>query len=326
MVKARSMEFIRDKANLVWSLVFPVILVGGLALAFSGNGDKVFKIGIIGNPETASLTSINEIEFITYPDELDTRKNAEKKLLQHQLDLLIDPISKTYQVNSESSKSIMAERILKAELPEYSGNQLNGKPIRYVDWVVPGIIGMNMVFSTLFGVGYVIVRYRKNGVLKRLKATPVAALNFLSAQAFSRLVIVLSTTLVVFLGTNLVLKFTMNGSWLDLLILYTLGVSALISLGLVIASRFKNEEVTNGIINLLVFPMMLLSEVFFSLEGAPDWLKQGAQFLPLTPLIDGARKIMLDGAGLWDLLPQMGILGGITVICLFLSAKLFRWD
>lgn len=323
MVRARSMEFIRDRANLIWSIGFPVIMVAGLALAFSGSGDKVFKIGVLGTPAPGFSVSA-QMDFVTYSPQ--DRDLAEKKLSQHQIDLLILPQDKALLFNPQSPRSLVASKLLQGELPQLTPGEISGTPVRYVDWVVPGIIAMNMVFSSLFGVGFVIVRYRKNGVLKRLKATPVAALNFLSAQAVSRLVIVLSTGTVVFALTNLFLGFTMNGSWLDLVLLFTLGALCLISLGLVLASRFRNEEVSNGLINLLVFPMMMLSEVFFSLEGAPEWLRQGAQFLPLTPIIEGARKIMLDGAGLWELLPQLGLLGGFTLLFLFLAARLFRWD
>jgi hypothetical protein len=124
---------------------------------------------------------------------------------------------------------------------------------------------MNMMFSCLFGVGFVLVRYRKNGVLKRMKATPVSPLNFVSAQAVSRLMIVLITSVVVFSGTNLFLRFVMKGSWLNLLLLTALSIMCMIALGLVFASRIKSEELASGLLNLVTFPMLILSGVFFSL-------------------------------------------------------------
>lgn len=326
MVKARSMEFIRDRATLVWSLAFPLLMVGGLALAFNNQGEKVFKVGITGSSDLGLVSVLPELDLISYSQENQQDLLPEKKLRNHQIDALLLPDEQTLVFNPQSAKSRMALKILAAQLPGFVTREAAGKAVRYVDWAVPGIIAMNMAFSTLFGVGFVLVRYRKNGVLKRLKATPVSALNFLTAQAVSRLLIVLATGTAVFLAANLILGFTMNGSWLDLLLLFVLGITAMISLGLVLASRMKSEEVSNGVLNLLVFPMMLLSEVFFSLEGAPEWIRQTAQFLPLTPLIDGARKIMLEGAGLLDLLPQVGILGALAVICTLAAARLFRWD
>ena len=324
MVQARTMEFVRDRANLTWSLIFPVVLVAGLALAFSGDGERVFKIGTRG--EVAPVLKVTEVEEIPYGVGDEALVQAEKKLLQHMIDLLVDLEKQELVVNKESQKSTLSLRIFQEEFPTYKTREVRGQPIRYLDWVVPGVIGMNMLFSCLFGVGYVLVRYRKNGVLKRMKATPVGAFTFLSAQALSRLLIVLGTSTLVFFGTNLALGFTMKGSWFDLFLYYALGVFSIIALGLVVASRFKNEEVTNGILNLIIFPMVILSQVFFSLEGAPDFVQTAASFLPLSPIISGARQIMLEGAGLGDLWPQMLYMGGLTAAFLTLGAWLFRWD
>lgn len=209
---------------------------------------------------------------------------------------------------------------------QFTERQVSGEPIRYVDWLVPGVIGMNMMFSCLFGVGFVIVRYRKNGVLKRLKATPVSAMNFVSAQAASRLVIVLVTSAFVFAGTNVFLNFMMKGSYLNLLLLTALAIVSMISVGLVFASRLKSEELASGLMNLVTFPMLILSGVFFSLEGSPRILQQVSRALPLTHFISGARAIMLEGAGFVDIMPHVAFLAVLTVALLTLSAFLFRWE
>ncbi len=208
----------------------------------------------------------------------------------------------------------------------FTEKKVSGRPTRYVDWLVPGVIGMNMMFSSLFGVGYVIVRYRKNGVLKRLKATPVHALNFVSAQAASRLVIVLLTSVFVYAGTNLVLHFVMRGSYLNLLLLTTAGILCMISLGLVFASRMRSEELAGGVLNLVTFPMIALSGVFFSLEGSPPVLRKIATVFPLTHFTDAARKIMLDGAGLAQIAPNLLVLLGLTALFLAVSSILFKWE
>ncbi len=191
---------------------------------------------------------------------------------------------------------------------------------------MPGIIGMNMMFSCLFGIGFVLVRYRKNGVLKRFKATPVSAINFVSAQAASRLLIVIITSVLVFAGTNAFLGFTMNGSYLNLLLVTTLAIVSMISIGLVFASRLKSEELASGLMNLVTFPMLILSGVFFSLEGTPQILQSVAQILPLTHFVDAARAIMLDGAGFLEVAPNMLYLGVISVVLLFVSSLMFRWE
>ncbi|HPS44486.1 MAG TPA: ABC transporter permease, partial [Treponemataceae bacterium] len=198
--------------------------------------------------------------------------------------------------------------------------------IRYVDWLVPGVIGMNMMFSCLFGVGFVLVRYRKNGVLKRLKATPVGALNFLTAQAVSRFLIAFATSIVVYAGTNAFLHFKMEGSYLLLTVILALGILSMIALGLLFATRFKSEELASGVINLFTFPMMLFSGVFFSLEGSPAPLRNAAKAFPLTHFLDAARAVMLDGAGLSAVWPQMAILAGMSVAFIAVSTALFKWE
>ena len=175
-------------------------------------------------------------------------------------------------------------------------------------------------------VGFVLVRYRKNGVLKRLKATPVGALNFLTAQAVSRMIIVVLTSVFVFAATNFFLHFRMEGNYLTLLLVLTLGIFAMISLGLVFASRLASEELASGLMNLVTFPMMVFSGVFFSIEGSPAILRAIAKVFPLTHFLDAARAIMLDGAGLAAVWPQMAVLSGMTVLFLAVSASLFKWE
>jgi len=345
MFKARTMEFVRDRGTFFWNLLMPVFLVFGLAFAFSGGGDKLFKIAVVGTDDPGvRLPAMEQMQVIPYAEAAD----ALAKLERHQVDFVLDFNKREFAVNAESTKGRLVRELFLAQQAtgakgigvEASGSASTGNPTasafteravsgratRYVDWLVPGVIGMNMMFSSLFGVGYVIVRYRKNGVLKRLKATPVHALNFVSAQAVSRLMIVLLTSIFVFAGTNLFLHFMMRGNYFDLLILTMLGILCMISLGLVFASRMKSEEMAGGILNVITFPMLALSGVFFSLEGSPPILRTLAKGLPLTHFIEGARSIMLDGAGLVQIAPHLLVLGGLTVVFLVLSSVLFKWE
>ena len=203
---------------------------------------------------------------------------------------------------------------------------VEGDEVRYVDWVIPGVIGMNIMWGALFGIGYVIVRYRKFGVLKRLSATPVTAMEFLSAQILSRLWLLLVVNVVIFIGMDLFVDFRMYGSYLNLLLVFILGCINLICCGLVVAARISSEEVANGVLNLFSWPMMFLSGVWFSLEGAHPWMQKFAQLLPLTHVTAAARKIMIDGAGLLDIADHLLVLGLSSIILLFIGAKIFRWE
>ncbi len=333
MVYARSMEFVRDRGSFVWSLVFPIILVFGFAFAFSGNGNALFKVGVLGSPPAAAAASfmaIEQVQFIPYDGSAPGKGLASSldRLRRHELDMVLDLGSRDFYLNAQGKNASLLRRLFLADpaMAGISEKTVTGAPIRYVDWLVPGVIGMNMMFSCLFGVGFVIVRYRKNGVLKRLKATPVSALGFVSAQALSRFIIVIMTSAAVFAGTNAFLHFRMEGSWLTLMLVASLGIVSMISLGLIFAARLKNEELVNGLVNLITFPMLALSGVFFSLEGSPPILRSVAKAFPLTQVIQAARSVMLDGAGMAQIAPQLLFLAVFSAAALAISAALFKWE
>ena len=322
--KARNIEFFRDRASLSWNLVFPILLLVGFAFIFSGDGKAVYKVGVLAENKTneSAFFDTKFIDFVPYEES----EKAKLKLQQHNIDLIIDIQKQQYWVNDMSPKSYLVEKIFLSSENHYTRQVASGEKIRYVDWVLPGILGMNMMFSSLFGVGYVIVRYRKNAVLKRLKATPLTAFEFVSAQLVSRLFIVMFMSALVYAGCNLIFDFYMIGSYFDLFVIAILGAMSLISLGLLVASRSKSEELTGGLLNMTSWPMMLLSGVWFSLEGAPEIVKMSAEILPLTHLVEAARMVITEGATLADLSYQLTILSGMTLGFLALGAYLFSWN
>lgn len=323
VVKARNLEFFRDRSSLGWNLLFPILMLAGLSFIFSGDGRGVYKVGVINLPSVeSSFIETKYIDFVDY----SKAEVAITKLEHHGIDLLVDFNKQTYWVNEGAPNSYLVEKIFLNEHSTYERLITTGRTIRYVDWVLPGILGMNMMFSCLFGVGYVIVRYRKNSVLKRLKATPLTAFEFVSAQLFSRLFIVMFMSSVVYIGCNIFFDFYMLGSYLDLLIIGALGAFSLITLGLLVASRSKSEELIGGLLNLTSWPMMMLSGVWFSLEGAPSAIKAFSNFLPLTHLVTGARKIITEGASLADISFHLWCLAGMCTLFLVLGSFLFSWN
>ena len=326
---ARNREFIRDRASLAWNIVFPVLMVTGLAILFSGERVELYKVGVFGQAsENAAANNFFDTQYIDFIDATDLDA-AISKVERHQLDMLFDLNSQRYWINDSSPKGYILEKILAGSdsgSPLFNKETVSGEQVRYVDWVVPGVLAVNMMFSALFGVGYVIVRYRRAGVLRRLKATPLKPIEFLTAQVLSRLWLMVTIGVAVFIGTDYFIDFTMRGSYLDLFIIFVFGATSLISLGLVMASRTSSQELTGGLLNMLSWPMMMLSEAWFSLEGAPQWVHATAQIFPLTHLLDGARAIMIDGASLLDISLHLFILAAMTMLFLALGAALFRWE
>ncbi|MDE2235993.1 MAG: ABC transporter permease [Gammaproteobacteria bacterium] len=330
VLKARNLEFLRDRSALGWNIALPVFIVLGMWLVFSGNEKPIFKVAVFSG--AAPLASLHNdflsTRFIQFYS-VSSIQPAIRKVEHDQSDMLLDlenPAHPRYWVNQSSPKGYILEKILQGEKDlRYTRQPVSGRAIRYVDWLIPGILGMNMMFSCLFGVGYVIVRYRKNGFLKRLNATPLHAFEFIAAQVTSRLILIMCITIAVYIGTDLLIGFYMSGSYLALLLVAILGATSMISLGLLVAARVSSEEFAGGLLNLLSWPMMFLSGVWFSLQGTHPWLQRTAEFLPLTQLLEGARAVMLDGAGVLQILPQLLALAGMTIVFLAVGAASFKW-
>ncbi len=330
--KARNLEFVRDRGTLAWNILLPVVLMAGLSMAFGGDGRSMYTVGVLTDAESIDASGhpfleTQYIDFISYSDE----DLAVRKVSRHQLDLLVDfDDAHRYWVNPTAPKGYFVELALlqsdtRSPIP-LTKSEITGDPVAYTDWVLPGILGMNMMFSCLFGVGYVVVRYRKNGFLKRLRATPIRPVEFIIAQVASRLVLTLTITSVIFLGTHWALDTRMDGSYLTLLLVGFLGTICLVSLGLLVAARVTSEELAGGLLNMINWPMMLLSGVWFSLESAGSGIQALAKIFPLTHILDAARAVIIDGAGLVDIWPSLLVLIAMSLVFMTLGARFFRWD
>jgi ABC-2 type transport system permease protein len=323
---ARNKEFLRDRAALAWNLIFPFLVVFGFAYMFTVDEQDVFKVGVTEALEHP-FTETKHVQFVRLSD----HDRALGKLRRHQLDMVLaGGASPRYWINSTSPKGYLLERILwgtaGVDGPRPLKEVVEGREIRYVDWLMPGLLGMNMMFSCLFGVGYVIIRYRKNGVLRRFKATPVTAFEFISAQVGSRMLLVLAVTAIIYAGGYLVVGFQMLGSYGTLLLIFALGATSLISCGLLVASRTASEELGGGLLNLASWPMMFMSEVWFSLEGSPEWVRAAANAFPLTHVTRAARAVMNEGATFVEVLPELSVLAAMTVGFGVLGSWFFRWE
>jgi ABC-2 type transport system permease protein len=332
--QARNREFMRDRGTLAWNLILPVALMFGLSFAFSNDRDA-YTVGVLQesaeiDPAGHDFLATDYINFVAY-DDVDL---ALRKIERHQLDLLVEFGEEAkYWVNPDSPKGYFAEIALLhagSGSTELNGSihkqQITGDAVSYADWLLPGILGMNMMFSCLFGVGYVVVRYRKNGFLKRLRATPLTSLEFIIAQVASRLVLTLVITSFIYAGTHMILDTRMDGSYFTLFLIAVVGAISLVSMGLVVSARVTSEELAGGLLNLITWPMMMLSGVWFSLEGAPEAVTMAASIFPLTHVLNSARAVMLDGATLLDVAPSLLALTAISIVFFAIGAKVFRWS
>ncbi|MEW5908749.1 MAG: ABC transporter permease [Thermodesulfobacteriota bacterium] len=338
--KARNLEFFRDRSALGWNFVFPFLIVAGFGVIFGGKGYTEYKVGLApysGRIESGSSVDIpSDFKELRYTEFVgfQTLEEGLETLRHHKIDLLIriDATPFQYWVDDTSPKGYILEKAFRGSFAEMTDDlpasrmEFKGKRIRYIDWLFPGILSMNMMFSALWGVGYIVVRYRKNGVLKRLKATPLTAFEYLTAQVLSRIFLLMFTLTVVWAGCHLIFSFEVAGFYLDLFAVFFVGGLSMSAMGLLVASRGTSEEFADGVLNFITWPMMFLSEVWFSIESAPRWIKTFAQTFPLTHMLKAARMIMNDGASLRDVSLEIGILLSIALVCLTLGASLFSWN
>jgi len=322
---ARNLEFLRDRGTMIFTLLLPISLVVGMGFVFGGPARPIFKVGVIATQiDTRSHPFLQEryIDFVP----IASASEGIPKIGHQSIDLLVDlEGSPRYWVNTDAPKGYIVEKLLLAAAPGAQRQQVTGAAVRYVDWLFPGILGMNLMFSCLFGVGYVVLRYRKSGFLKRLRATPLTAFEFLTAQVLSRLCLIVLVTTILYVGIGTVIHFHSAGNVLLLLLLVLVGALSLISLGLIVAAGISSEELVGGLLNLLTWPMMLVSGIWFSLEGSPPWVRWVAHIFPLTHLLEAARAVMLDGAGLAQIAPNLIYLAVTAVVFLFIGAWAFRW-
>ena len=332
IIRARVREFYRDKTSLGWNFLFPLLIILGFSFLFSGDGKIFAKAGVVQGPVAVeSLESLERFQKSRHLDIIffENLEEGLRALERQRIDFLLNPGDGRYWVAEGAPGGYVAERFLKAadnpDKGKFSKTSVAGEGLPYVEWLFPGILGMNVMFSSLFGVGYAIVRYRKNGVLKRMSVTPLRSWEFLTAQVLSRLFLIFVNVAIVLGACTLLYGFEIRGSIWLLVPIFLLGGFALVSLSVILASRTESEEFAEGVLNLMAWPMMFLSEVWFSLEGAKGWVKQMADFLPLTHLIGAARKVMNEGAGLGDILPHLGALLLMSLVFMVIGASLFRW-
>lgn len=326
VIKIRNREFYRDLGALGWVILFPLIMVLTFGYIFDVDQGEQYKVGYWGNYTTPEIPHIQWVKY-------SSQEEALEKLKYQKIDLAITVGQKPAVLWSaaKSPKSKLAKEIMHLHLlPEHTSpfyeEQIEGRVLTYLDWVFPGIVNLNIMFMGLWGVGWVIVRQRKLGVLKRFKASPLTSFEYLLAQMLSRLIVMIASSVLVYGVANIMHPFNIEGSYLDLMIFFIAGSMALSSVGFVFAARMTSEELCNGILNFITYPLMFISEIWFSLEGSPEWVKLIANYSPLWQMTDSMRKIMYEGASLASLAGSLIYLIIFGFVFTLIGSLLFKWN
>ncbi|HUI77909.1 MAG TPA: ABC transporter permease [Bryobacteraceae bacterium] len=328
----RLREFLREPEALFWVFVFPLILAAGLGLAFRNRPPEVLKIAAV-SPQLADslrrekLLDVQQLSPAAAEDALRTGKVAliavpsEGGAVLYQYDNT-NPEGRTARMLADGAVQRAAGRVD----PVASRDRLlQEKGSRYIDFLVPGLLGMNLMGSAIWGMGFAIVDARRKKLMKRLVATPMPRHYYLLSFLLSRLMLLVIEVGMLLGFATIAFGVPLRGSFVDLIVLCVLGSLAFCSLGLLIASRAQTIEAASGLMNVTMMPMWVVSGVFFSSQRFPDVLQPFIKALPLTAVIDALRANMLQGGNLAQVAPQVGVLGAWLVVCFVLALKLFRW-
>jgi len=327
----RFLEFTREPEALFWVFVFPILLAAGLGIAFRNRPADVLGITAV----TPQLAQVLRREKLLDVVELPAAA-AETALRNGKVALLVAPgangvVYRYDDTNPEGRAArMLADRAIQRAAgridPVGANDRLMREPgSRYVDFLIPGLLGMNLMGSAIWGMGFAIVDSRRKKLMKRLVATPMPRHYYLLSFLLSRLLLlVVEVGFLLSFGT-LVFGVPLRGSLVELALLCVLGSLAFCALGLLIASRARTIEAVSGLMNLVMMPMWIVSGVFFSAQRFPAFAQPIIKALPLTAAIDALRMNMLQGAGLAQLTSQWGVLVVWLVVCFSLALKLFRW-
>ena len=348
--------FFRNRQALFFSLFLPLmIMVIFGVIDFDSMGDvRLEVIDNVKNEQSQNLIDgLKKIEVLKI-NQNDNLENAKNKLKNGKADVAIDLPPDLFAANPErsapkeikvytsegSSQSaglgVMVLReafnnfslqITKApQLFNLQIEAINSRNLRYIDFLVPGVLAMAIMQMGLFSILFVVVSYKKTGVMRRLLVTPVKPAQFVGAQVVTRLIVSLLQVLVIMLVATIVFKVEIAGSYLLLGFLVFWGSIIFLAMGFALSSFAKTEEAAAPIANIIAMPQMFLGNVFFPVESMPVWLQGVVKYLPLNYLADALRKVMNQGAHFSDITKDIWGLIAWSVIAIFLAIVLFRWQ
>lgn len=331
---ARMREFAREPEVLFWVFGFPILLAVGLGIAFRNKPPDVVLVAVVEG------TGAEELErALTSKAGFRTarvsQEEGERELRLGKVSLLVLPGSPVeYRFDPTRPESVLARGRVDDAIQRGAGRRdpldvretLSTEPgARYIDFLIPGLLGMNIMSGGMWGVGFVLVDMRSRKLLKRLVATPMRRSHFLGAMMGSRMVLVFLEMVLLLAFGRFFFGMVIQGGLLLIAFLALLGAFGFSGLGLLVASRAQKTETVTGLMNLVMLPMFVVSGVFFSAERFPAVLQPFVQALPLTALNDSLRAVILEGAGLGTQLPRIAILAAWGGVSFLLALRFFRW-
>jgi ABC-type multidrug transport system permease subunit len=332
----RLREMGREPGVLFWAFGFPVVLSLALGIAFRARGPDPVVVAAL--PGTSSEVHRALVDANVRVKELDAAAAATELRAGRVSLLLVPPAGPgqalTYRFDPSRPESRNARATVNGVLQRAAG-QREPRPVRdeeehepgsrYIDFLIPGLIAMNLMSGSMWGIGWVVVHMRVRKLLKRLLAAPMRRRHLMFSLGLARLVVIPVELIIILLFSRVFFGVQVTGSYLALLAVAFGGSACFASIAICVASRAQNTETVSGLMNLVMMPMFITSGVFFSSSNFPDVVQPVIRILPLTAMCDGLRAVMIDGAGIVGVLPFLLILALWGVPAFFFGLRYFRW-
>ncbi|HYK11294.1 MAG TPA: ABC transporter permease [Gemmatimonadales bacterium] len=331
---SRVREFYREPEAIFWVFGFPIVLAAALGLAFRNKGPGAINVGVQAGTGDSAVVASLKADSSLRPVILDSVEGG-TRLRSGRIGILVIPGNPVvYRFDPTRDESRPAQLAVDRALQRAAGrldpvattsDHVTAKGSRYIDFLIPGLLGMNLLGSGIWGVGFAVVTARQKKLLKRFMATPMRKSHYLLGFILSRLVfLVVEVAALVGFGW-LIFGVGVRGSWLALAGIALLGSLCFSGLGLLIASRARTVEGVSGLMNLAMLPMWILSGTFFSYSRFPDAMIPFVKALPLTGLNDALRAVMIDGTSVFQLTTPLAIVAVWGTVCFGVALKIFRW-
>ncbi|HKO58757.1 MAG TPA: ABC transporter permease [Thermoanaerobaculia bacterium] len=331
----RTKEFLRETEAVFWVFGFPLLLALALGFAFRSKPPDKIPIGVVAGPEAQQRVAALQKSPMLLP-RIVSADEGRDELRRGKISLLVEPgAAPVYRFDPTRPEARTARVEADDALQGAAGRKdvfaareekVQEQGSRYIDFLLPGLLGMNLMGTGMWSMGFTIVNARMRKLLKRFVATPMRKSDYLLSQFLSRLIFLCLEVAVVVVFGWLVFGVKIHGSLLTFAILCLVGGYAFAGIGILVASRAQTIEAVSGMMNLVMMPMWLCSGVFFSYERFPDAVKPVIRALPLTALNDALRAVMNDAAPLTRLMPNLAILLAWGIASFVVGLKIFRWQ
>lgn len=332
---ARLKEFLREPEALFWVFAFPILLALALGLAFRGKAPEKIPVGVVDGPRAAATAAALERSPALAP-RVYPAGAAREALRTGKVSLLVeDEDGPVYRFDATRPDARAARLEVDDALQRAAGRADPLRPrevrveepgSRYIDFLVPGLLGLNLMGTSMWGLGFSIVTARTKKLLKRLAATPMRRSEYLLAQMLARLLFLVFEVALLVGFAVLVFDVEVRGSVAALGLVSLLGAASFAGIGLLVAARARTIEGVSGLMNFVMLPMWLLSGTFFSWERFPEALHPFIRALPLTALNDALRAVMTEGRPLVSLGLELGVLLVSGLVSFLVAVRVFRWQ